>query len=180
MDYPNNSEAMPVVVNSFSRYFTSAASINAYAVGTALTSTSPGSSTSPLMPFTLPSSYLVASLFICNGATVNGNTDVAIYAAGGSGTSTRITSVGTTAMSGSLVPQIRALATPILLPPGNYYLGVYNSGSGTYSGVTFTAFQSALCGIMETGSALNTSVAVTRSTGFHYYLAGFSRLASGY
>lgn len=180
MDYPNNSKAMPVVVNSFSRYFTSAASINAYAVGTNLTNTSPGSATSPMMPFTLPTSYLVSSLFICNGSTVNGNTEIAIYAAGGSGTSTKIISVGTTAMSGSLVPQIRALATPILLPPGNYYLGVYNSGSGTYNGMTFTSIQSALCGIMETAGALNNSVSVIRSTGFHYYLAGFSRLASGY
>ena len=179
MDYPNGSPATPVVVSSFSKYFTSVPSINAFGSGTGLTNTSPGSTTSPIMPFTLTSPYLVASLFIANGTTINGNTDVAIYAAGGSGTSTRITSVGTTAQSGASVLQIRALATPLLLPAGNYYLAVYNSGTGQYAGFTFTALQAALSGIMECGS-LATSVNVVRSTGLHYYLAGFSRLASGY
>lgn len=180
MDFPSGYPATPVVVNSFSKYFTSAPSINGFGSGTGTTNTSPGSTTSPMMPFTLPAPYLVASLFIANGATINGNSDVAIYSAGGSGTSTRITSVGTTAQSGASVLQIRALATPILLPPGNYYLAVANSGTGQYAGFTFTSLQAAISGIMECGSALNTSVAVVRSTGLHYYLAGFSRLASGY
>jgi len=180
MDYPNGYPATPVVVNTFSKYFTSSVSINAFGAGTTFTNTSPGSATSPMMPFTLDAPYVVASLFIANGTTINGNTDIAIYSSGGSGTSTRITSVGTIAQSGASVPQIRALATPILLPPGNYYLAVYNSGTGQYAGITLTALQAAACGIMECGSALNASVGVVRSTGLHYYLAGFSRLASGY
>jgi len=181
MDFPSNAAPMPVVVNSLSKYFHSAATFNSFNVSTIGTGSSPGSTTSPMMPFTIPSPYLVKSLFIANGITATGNTDIGIYQAGATtaGCSAVVTA-GSVAMSGANVLQIRTLATPVLLPPGSYYLAVYNSTSGTFNGVTLTAVQASQCGLLETPGALSSTVSLQRSTGLHYYLAGFSRLASGY
>lgn len=180
MDYPTGQPATPAVISTYSKYFTSALAIQQFGVGTSLAATNPGSFI-PLHPFTIPTSYLIRSFFIANATTVNGNTDIGIYGTSTTGAISLLVSAGVTAQSGSLVLQIRTLGTPFLLSPGSYFLALVNTGTGQYNAHSFTATQSGLCGLLEgTGTALPGNISPARSTQFDYYLAGFSRLASGY
>ena len=179
MDYPSGLAPTPVVVNSFSKYFVSPLSFQAIGVGTTLNNTNPG--LVALHPFTMTSPYLISSFFWANGTTISGNSDIGIYSSALNGSINLIVSAGAVAQSGANTLQIRALGTPYLLQPGSYFLALTNTVTGQHQGPTFTALQGSLCGIVDaTGTTLNSSLAVQRSTGLHYYLCGFSRLASGY
>lgn len=73
-----------------------------------------------LFPFVLDVTTTFASLFVNNGAAVSGNFDIGVYNNGnGTSTVTRLVSTGSTAQSGTNVPQ--SVASAFTLQPGNYY-----------------------------------------------------------
>lgn len=71
------------------------------------------------VPFMLYEPYIVAQLFVANGATASGNVDVGIYDAAG----TRIVSSGSTAQSGTTALQLFNI-TDTLIGPGQFYFAV--------------------------------------------------------
>jgi hypothetical protein len=80
------------------------------------------------MPLQLSSYYNLKSMFLFIGATNTGNGDIGIYSADG----TRLWSHGGAALGTANTLDIRTLGTPMLLPPGSYYIGVaLSSASGT-------------------------------------------------
>lgn len=104
------------------------------------------------VPVTLPAPFPVQRLWWYNGSTVTGNVDMGIYSKGGS----LIASAGTTAQSGSAVPQYVAKA--VLLPPGGYYFALVCSGTtaAIQGHATWTAANLNLIGVLQQalGSAL--------------------------
>lgn len=179
MDYPSDFPPTPVVVNSFSKYFT-----RAYALGqvgsTTLSNGSTGSATTVLMPFVMPSPYVIRSFFSANG-TSNGNVNMGIYSQPSStGSCGLVVSITATAMAGSSTLQLFSLATPFLLAPGSYYLALNGTGSGTFSGANVTADNAKLLGLSESTTAMGSTITPSASVLLRYFLCGFSRLASGY
>jgi hypothetical protein len=81
------------------------------------------------VPIFLPRSYNLKAMWMLNGAGVAQNIDIGIYSVDG----VRLWSLGTTAQGAANTLVIYTLATPILLPPGTYYLAIVgSSGSGTF------------------------------------------------
>lgn len=179
MDYPAEFPPTPVVVNTFSKYFT-----RAYALGqvgsTTLSNGSTGSGTTTLMPFVMPSPYVIRSFFSANG-TSNGNVNMGIYSAPTStGACGLLVSIPATAMTGSTTLQVFTLATPYLLAPGSYYLALNGTGSGTFAGTNVTADNAKLLGLSESLTAMGSTVTPSASVLLRYFLCGFSRLDTGY
>lgn len=69
-------------------------------------------------PLRLSAPFLIVKFWWINGTSVAGNIDAGIYSASG----TRLTSIGSTAQSGTSTVQSVALGTPYLLMPDFYYL----------------------------------------------------------
>ncbi len=90
-------------------------------VGTPYVSTAfPAANRVILVPFTLTNVTTFASLAVANGATVSGNFDIGIYdTGGGTATLNRLVSTGSTAQSGTSVPQ--SVAASFTLGPGTYF-----------------------------------------------------------
>jgi hypothetical protein len=179
MDYPAEFAPTPIVVNSFSRYFTRANALSQVG-STSITSGSTGSTTTVLMPFVMPAPYVVRSFFSANG-TSNGNVNMGIYSIHSStGACGLQVSIPATAMVGSSTLQVFTLATPFLLAPGSYYLALNGTGSGTFSGANVTADNAKLLGLSESLTAMGSTVTPSASILLRYFLCGFSRLDSGY
>jgi hypothetical protein len=179
MDYPAEFTPTPVVINTFSKYFTRAYALG-YVGSTTLSNGSTGSATTALMPFVMPSPYVIRSFFSANG-TSSGNVNMGIYSAPSStGACSLLVSIPATAMTGSTTLQLFTLATPYLLAPGSYYLALNNTGSGTFSGANVTADNAKLLGLSESLTAMGSTVTPSASVLLRYFLCGFSRLASGY
>ena len=79
------------------------------------------------IPFRLEKTVLCEQLFLYNGATASGNVDVGVY----DHTGRLIASSGSTAQSGTNVPQLFNV-TDFLLGPGLFYIAVaFNGTTGT-------------------------------------------------
>ena len=79
------------------------------------------------VPFQLIAPYPVTKLWWLNGSVAAGNVDCGIYVVNltdGLATATLVASAGSTAQAGTLAVQVVTLGTSILLPPGNYELGL--------------------------------------------------------
>ena len=79
----------------------------------------PAANDAIFVPFTVHQSVLIKRLFSMNGSAVSGNIDMGIYTADGA----RMTSIGSTAQSGTNQPQFFDI-TDLLIGPGLYYLAV--------------------------------------------------------
>lgn len=76
-----------------------------------------------LFPIALHLPFTIASLWCANGTVASGNFDIAVYDDGqGTSTVNRLVSIGSTAQSGTNVPQSVAAAYTLL--PGTYYLAM--------------------------------------------------------
>lgn len=95
------------------------------------------------VPLRLPFPYNVRRLFWGNGTTVGGNASIGIYTSDGG----QIYGSASTVTSGASALQYVTPATDILLPPGNYYIGI------SFSGTTAVAWGWA--GVLATGGRLN-------------------------
>lgn len=85
-------------------------------------------------PIQIPFAYPVNRVWWVNGSTL-GNADFGIYTTDGE----RLYSTGSTAQSGSAVPQyVTPSGAPLWLPPGVYYFGM------NFSGTTNAVFGNAL------------------------------------
>lgn len=179
-DFPGLS-ATPLIIPSHSKYFSLAAA--KVAIGTTYTigaATWPAANTAIFHPFYLPFRYIVRRMFWVNGTTASGNWDIGIYSSAGK----RLVSSGSTAASGTSVPQFVTLANPLLIGPGFYYLATALSittasrafGSSTLSlaklrqaaGVLYQAtalpLPDPMVGVAPTGSALWQLCGITRTT----------------
>lgn len=77
----------------------------------------PASNDAIFVPMYLNQAVLIQRLYVINGATASGNIDMGIYTEDGA----RITSIGSTAQSGTNVAQFFNI-TDLILGPGRYYL----------------------------------------------------------
>jgi hypothetical protein len=92
----------------------------------------PASNDALFVPVVIKQTVLIKRLFSLNGATASGNIDVGIYSEDGS----RIVSSGSTAQSGTSIPQFFDI-TDLVITPGRYYFAVaMNNTTGTLFRVT--------------------------------------------
>jgi len=94
-------------------------------VSAGITSAGPGTSTAwPVankaifVPFWLPTTFYLASMFVMNGTVVSGNIDLGVFSVDGE----KIVSKGATAQAGTSTLQI--LTMTATLGPGMYYMAV--------------------------------------------------------
>lgn len=97
-----------------------------------------------LVPFELERPVAYASLWVFNGSAVSGNFDVGVYTNDGTNTAARVVSTGSTAQSGTSVPQ--SVASAFTLQRGSYYLALCCDNTTA----TFFAKVPALVNIGET------------------------------
>lgn len=127
-DFPVlNREVTPLFIHPYSPEWTLGLDARILTNGTTLAAVTQTANRAHYLPLSLPYSYLVRRMFWVNGTTVtSSNVDVGIYSEDG----TRLYSSGSTAMSGPSVPQFVTLSTPLLLPPGRYYIAYVCDGTG--------------------------------------------------
>ena len=157
-DFPYPSRFhMPTITSYSPNAALNTANIRPLIAGGAATTTShawPTGNLVILVPFMISSPYLVKSVFWLNGGTAAGNMDCGVYTADAS---ELLFNAGTTAQSGTSVPQAVALGTAVLLEPGTYYMALVNSGtSGTGVGpstnITTQALESTGCAQAANGA----------------------------
>lgn len=83
------------------------------------------------IPFVIYEPTVIKTLYTYNGGAVSGNADVGIYSEDG----TRLTSTGSTALSGANTQQVYNI-DDITLGPGRYYIAL--ALNGTSSSIYFT------------------------------------------
>ncbi len=132
------------------------------------------------IPFSIPWPYPVNRVFWCNGSSTTGNTDFGIYTPGGF----RIYSTGSTAGSGTTVPQYVTPGTPFVLPAGQYYFafssaGTTNRAIGIIPGTNLNA---AMAGFLAQATAFPLPSTATFATAASTarVLCGITRTASGF
>lgn len=174
-------ETTPTHINAATRYF-GGMNMRGLTGGSSLaTSTAWGTANLAwYLPFSLPWSYTVRRLFLLNGATASGNIDFGIYSVGG----TKLGSTGVFAQTGTTVIQYASLASPLVLPAGNYFCGIsLSSATGTVAmNINITANLGRLMGLYQQATAhplpSPATFAAWNSTG--YPLIGFTRTSTGY
>lgn len=125
----------------------------------------PASNDAIFVPVYLKQTMLIQRLFSINGATASGNIDVGIYAEDGA----KITSAGSTAQSGTNVPQFFNI-TDVAIGPGRYYLAVaMDNGTGTLFRVNTTVARCQTLGMAK----MATAFALPASATFATCTAGF-------
>lgn len=133
------------------------------------------------LPVFIPWEYQVKRVWWCNGSVITTtNADFGIYTPSGA----RIYSTGSTALSGTSVPQYVTPSTPFVLPAGMYYFAYTCSGTTNraFGTAVATAASGALCGMLSQASALPLPATATFATyvtpGLVY--CGITRTESGY
>lgn len=121
----------------------------------------PASNDAIFVPVTLSRPAFVSRMFTVNGSAVSGNIDVCILAADG----TRLRSKGSTAQAGTSVLQFFTFADPILLSPGQYYMGVsLDNTSGRLGRFNISLIREQQYGVMKMASAFPIPATVTFAT----------------
>jgi len=72
------------------------------------------------VPFRIAQPFVVLNLWCENGAGIAGTFDIGIY----SKSAEKLVSLGSTTQVGASATQKVALGTPLLLPPGTYYMAM--------------------------------------------------------
>lgn len=119
-----------------------------------------------LVPFYLQQNTLIKRLFWANGNANSGNVDMGIYTADGA----KIITTGSTAQSGSLVPQFVDV-TDFLLSPGGYYFALScNNTTATFlrSSVPFRNLRT--IGVLKMASAFPLPATLTFAPATDAYL----------
>lgn len=133
------------------------------------------------IPMSVPWPYPVNRVWWVNGSTIGNNVDFGIYTPSGN----KIFSTGSTAQSGTSVPQFVTPGTPFLLDPGNYYFAYACSGttSTAFGTALSTAGQSAMCGLYSQATALPLPASATFASmgvALAVPLCGITRTPSGF
>ena len=132
-------------------------------------------------PIYLPFPYLVRRLMWLNGGTITStNADVGIYDFAGN----KIVSAGPTAMSAVYTPQFVSLSSPILLPPGSYYVGWWcNNTTNRAYGFATSANYGRMGGALSQASlasGLPNTFTPAAYAPLGLVVAGFTRTDSGF
>lgn len=96
-----------------------AADVGGYGVGDAASTTWPTANLAMLVPFSLAYRVTVHRMWMFNGSSVAGNIDIGVYDTSG----TRLGSTGSTAQSGTSVPQ-NVNSTDFDIGPGVFYMAL--------------------------------------------------------
>lgn len=126
------------------------------------------------VPLNIDRSYTVKSTFTANGAAAAGNTEVSIYTLGG----LQLMSTGAVTMSGTNVPQVYTLPTPVYLSPGSYmmFMGC-SSTTAQFLRLSTTATRNAkMMGMAQiaSGPPLASQVTLASTTSTYLPLFGIS------
>lgn len=157
MDYPSSYYHKPVI----SSYAFESLGRSAAQVVTVASATWPAANRALFLPFTITAPYLVQRVWWANGATVNGNVDCGIYSSDG----TKLASVGSTAQVGTSVVQSVALAAPLLLLPGSYYMAlVLSSATATVIRTSAAVAACQMMGMAQQATALPLPATATFAT----------------
>ena len=117
---------VPLFIHCLSGRYTGTANNGALGIAMATASAAwPAANLAIYCPLFLPTPYKVQRVWWANGATVNGNVDLALY---GGASGVKIASTGAVAQAGASAPQF--VTKDWLIQPGEYYLGL-SSSSGT-------------------------------------------------
>jgi hypothetical protein len=135
--------------------------------GSGPTSTAwPAANDAILVPITLKQTVLIKRLFSINGATASGNIDVGIYSDDGA----KIVSAGSTAQSGTNVPQFFDV-TDFMLGPGRYYLAAAMDGTtGTLFRANISVARLQALGLAKQATAFALPSSITFATVTAAYL----------
>lgn len=179
MDFPAPSPT-PQFISSYSRFMSGWELARTGGVIAPAAGAWPTASTALYIPFWVPWNYPVRRMFWANGTAVAGNYDIGIYRPNG----TRLASAGSTAASGTTAPQYVSLSSPLLLTPGNYYLGFVHDAitAAHVVGATVTANRLRMAGVLQQATALPlpTPATFAASTLTFFPYAGITRTASGF
>lgn len=133
--------------------------------GTPASAAWPASNDALFIPFDINKPIIIKRLFTINGGTASGNVDVGIYTEDGS----LLTSIGSTAQSGTNAPQFFNI-TDIMLSPGRYYLAVaMNNTTGTMFRANLTTIRNSQLGVAKMATAFPlpaTATFATTTSGF--------------
>lgn len=136
-DWPSIVSPAPRTISTISKESLGLAS-SFRGAGTSVTVASsrgwPAANLALYFPVILTTTFTAKKLVRANGSTLTGNVDVGIYAADG----TRLVSAGSTAISGSSMPQEWDI-TDLVMAPGLYYLAA--SASATTAHIWGTVFE---------------------------------------
>jgi hypothetical protein len=161
-DFPGLNPVMPTRISIDSAYSAGGPAIG-FSLGVG-TGTWPTANLAIFLPLSLPSPFRVLSGWWINGGTVAGNVDVGVYGLDGS----LIVSAGSTAQSGTNVPQSATLAET-LLSPGAYYLAMSaSSTSAIFQRHSYTNGQQAY-GTLQAASQLPLATLPTFATPANSY-----------
>lgn len=132
--------------------------------------TFPASNDALLVPFYLHHSVVIKRLFCINGSAVSGNIDMGIYTQGGA----KITSIGSTAQTGTTTIQVFNVAE-VLLGAGRYYIAVaMDNTTGTLfrSNISVARLQALGLAKQATAFALPASITFATVTALYLPLIG--------
>lgn len=100
--------------------------LSRYFGGTAAASATAGSQVAQFFPWTIEAAIKIVKGIVMNGASVNGNLDVAVY----DHEFNRVVSMGATTQAGTNAVQELDITDTVLLP-GRYWMAFLCTGSGT-------------------------------------------------
>lgn len=177
-DFPSG-QPTPSFINSWTRYMGGLSARN-FSGGIVASAAWPAANQACYIPFKLPWPYVVRRLFWVNGSSVNSNADIGIYTSGGA----KLYSSGSTAQSGASVPQYVTPASPLLLLPDLYFLGLSFSGTTNkaFMDTAITAILGRFLGMYQQASALPLPATATFASwnSIGRPLCGITRISSGF
>lgn len=145
-------------------------SVGAGLIGGPASAAWPTANLAMFTPFRLREAYTVTALRWANGSTVAGTNhiDAGIYNAAGA----RLASIGSTVQTGTSVVQSANLGTPLVLPPGMYYLAIAldNNADHLFRSAPGTLFLQTMLGCAQMASAFPLPSTATLATVANAYI----------
>ncbi len=145
--------------------------------GTFASAAWPSANLAIYVPLLLDAPYPVKRVWWINGATASENVDLGLYKASG----TREYSTGAVAQAG--INALQYVTADLLIPPGEYYLGLsLSSATATTFSTAFLVTHLRMAGCLQQASAhvLPASMTGAVMTFAYYPLFGLTRSASGF
>lgn len=179
MDFSDAPPPAPLFITTWSRYSVGFASrlLNIAPAHSAITWVA---NQAVYVPFALPWHYPLRRMFWFNSSTVGGTATIGLYTREGANL---YRSAATTTVGASL-PQYVTVSPDLLLPPGQYYVGIAFSGTTTVASglAAMTADRGRMIGLLQQSAipAAGTAATFAAWSSTFLPLCGFTQTASGF